>query len=166
MTDVHVRPSAIEGLGVFADRSFRAGQCIRCVNVVREITSDSPVREDVGERLDHCAYADDKVMLWGWPDRHVNHSCDPNAYEAFDGALSYLVARRNICPGEEITCDYNINVSNGTAWPCRCGAGRCFGEVTGDFFGLPREWQREYRSLLAEWFVKRHRTQIDELDSD
>ena len=37
MTDVEVRPSVIEGLGVFATRSFRAEERIRRVNVVREM---------------------------------------------------------------------------------------------------------------------------------
>ncbi len=50
MTDVDVRPSSIEGLGMFAARSFRERERIRQVNVVREITRDSPVREDAGER--------------------------------------------------------------------------------------------------------------------
>ena len=48
----------------------------------------------MGERVDHCSYPDGKVLLWGYPDRHVNHSCDPNAYEMFEAGASYLVARR------------------------------------------------------------------------
>jgi len=164
MTDVDVRPSSIEGLGMFAARSFRERERIRQINVVREITRDSPVREDAGERIDHCAYPDDKVVLLDWPDRHVNHSCDPNAYELFQGQCSYLVARRDISAGEEITCDYNINTSNGTAWPCTCGAARCRGEVVGDFFRLLPDRQHEYRPLLAAWFVMRHRDRIDVLD--
>lgn len=161
MPDVDVRPSAIEGLGLFAARPFRAGERIRRVNVVREITDDSPLREDAGERADHCAYPDDTVVLWGWPDRHINHSCDPNACELFEGDSSYLVARRDISAGEEITCDYNINISNGTAWPCRCGAARCAGQVVGDFFRLSIERQHEYRPLLATWFVNRHRDRME-----
>jgi len=67
------------------------------------------------------------------------------------------VARRAIAAGEEITCEYNINIADGTAWPCRCGAARCRGEVAGDFFLLPDGGPREYRPLLTEWFVRRHR---------
>ena len=29
---------------------------------------------------------------------------------------------------------------------------------------LRAAWQREYRSLLAEWFVRRHRERLAELD--
>ena len=165
MTALEVRPSSIEGLGLFAACSVHAGDRIGRVNVVREITLDSPLRADLGERADHCAYPDGRVVLWGYPDRHVNHSCDPNAYEAFEGESSYLLARREIAEGEEITCDYNINISEGTAWPCACGAGRCSSEVAGDFFRLSTERQLEYRPLLAAWFVRRHRHRIEMLDA-
>ncbi len=160
MSEIEVRPSPIQGLGIFATRAFRAGERIHRVNVVREITPETPLREDLGERADHCAYPDGKVMLWGCPDRHVNHSCDPNAWEMFEGRESYLVARRDVAAGDELTCDYNINISGGTSWPCRCGAARCRGLVEGEFFRLPVEWQREYRPYLAEWFVRRHRERL------
>jgi uncharacterized protein len=164
MNDVEVRPSGIEGFGVFAARSFAAGERIRRVNVVREITPDAPLREDLGERADHCNYPDGKVVLYGLPDRCLNHSCDPNAYEVFEEDVAWLAARRDIPTGAEITCDYNINIADGTAWPCRCGAARCRGMVVGDFFDLPPEWQEEYRPLLAEWFVRRHRERVAALD--
>jgi len=164
MADCAVRPSLIEGLGVFATRAIRSGERIRSVNVVREITAESPLREDLGERLDHCSYPDGRVVLWGAPDRHVNHSCDPNAWVAYEGDNCYLVARRDVAVGEEITCDYNINIADGTGWLCNCGAARCRGKVVGDFFGLPIEWQQEYRPLLAAWFVRRHRQRLVELD--
>ena len=166
MGGVEVRPSGIDGLGVFAVRSFRAGDRIRQVNVVREVTPDAPIREDLGERTDHCNYPDGKVVLYGAPDRHLNHSCDPNAYEVFEEGTTFLVARRDIAAGTEVTCDYNINIANGTAWPCRCGAIRCQGEVVGDFFGLPKQLQREYRPSLAGWFVRQHRERIEALDRD
>lgn len=164
MTDVEVKPSAIEGLGVFAVRPFRAGQRIRTVNIVREVTDEAPLRGDADERIEHCGYPDGKVVLWGFPDRHVNHCCDPNAYELYDGAAVYIVARRDIAAGEEITFDYNLNASGGNSWPCHCGAARCRGESVGDFFALPVEQQWEYRPLLADWFVRRHREQVTALD--
>jgi SET domain-containing protein len=164
LSDVDVKSSGIEGLGVFAARPFRTGERIRRVNVVREITPESPIREELGEQIDHCSYPDGKIVLFGFPDRHVNHSCDPNAWELYEGDSSYIVARRDIAPGEEITVDYNINIADGTAWSCNCGAVRCRGKVAGDFFRLPKEWQQEYRPLLAEWFVRRHREQLAELD--
>jgi hypothetical protein len=164
--DVEVRASAIQGLGVFAVRPYLAGGRIRRVNIIREITPEDPLREAVGERIEHCAYPSGKVVLWGFPDRHVNHSCDPNAYalEEGDGSkIVHIVARRAIRAGEEITFDYNVNLSGGTSWPCHCGAERCLGETIGDFFKLPEERQLEYLPLLAEWFVAKHRDRIEAL---
>jgi hypothetical protein len=161
---VEVKSSGIEGLGIFAVRSFKAGERIKRVNIVREITPEFPIRGELGERTDHCDFPDGKVVLLGSPDRHVNHSCDPNAYQLFEEGASYLVARRAIAPDEEITVDYNVNITAGTAWSCNCGAERCRGAVVGDFFLLPIEWQREYRPLLADWFIRRNRDRVDLLD--
>ncbi len=158
---VEVRASRIEGLGVFAARAFRAGERIRTINVVREITPEAPLREELGERADHCDYPDGKVLLIGFPDRHVNHSCDPNAYVRYEREATRLVARRDIGAGEEITCDYNLNLDDGSAWPCRCGATRCLGTVMGGYFRLPPDRRREYRPFLADWFVRRHRERLD-----
>jgi SET domain-containing protein len=156
-TAVQVRPSPIEGVGVFALRSFRAGELIRTVNVVREVTPEAPLRPEAGERRDHCDYPDGKVVLIGPPDRHLNHSCDSNSWVRYDAAGCHLVARRDIRAGEEITCDYSINVTGGDVWPCNCGAARCRGQVVGDYFQLSRDLQREYAPYLADWFVRRHR---------
>lgn len=164
MADVEVRESSIEGLGVFAARTFSAGDRIRSVNIVREVTDDAPLRDEEGERVEHCAYPRGKVVLWGFPDRHVNHSCDPNAYELHESDAVYIVARRYIAEGEEITFDYLVNNSGGDSWPCNCGTRRCIGETAGaGFFGLPRERQIEYLPLLADWFVEEHREHLNAL---
>jgi len=52
--DVEVWHSDIEGSGVFASRSFAAGETIRVVNIVREITADAPLRPDRDEHVEHC----------------------------------------------------------------------------------------------------------------
>ena len=162
--EIEVRPSRIEGLGIFARRPFSPGERIARVHIVREITPETPIREDRGERVEHCAYPDGKVVLIASPERHVNHSCDPNAYELFDERGSCLVALRAIRSDEEITLDYNINITAGTAWPCHCGVARCEGIVVGDFFSLPLARQLEYRNLLADWFVRRNRERLAALD--
>ncbi len=153
---VDVRNSRIEGLGVYARRPYAAAQRIRTVNVIREVTPEAPLRPERGERQDHCDYPDGRIALIGFPDRHLNHSCDPNAFLRYAADVCELVARRAIAAGEEITCDYNINTAGGTAWPCGCGAARCSGTVAGDYFALPEAIRREYRPLLADWFVRRH----------
>ena len=163
---VEVRESTIEGLGVFVARDYGPGEHIRQVNIVREGTDDAPLREELGELAKHCSYPSGKIILWGFPDRYVNHSCDPNAYaqEEGDGSkVVYVVARHSIPAGQEITFDYNVNLSGGSSWPCNCGSPRCLGETTGDYFRLPEGRQIEYLPLLAHWFVAKHREGIQSL---
>jgi len=161
MEDVRVGPSRIEGLGLFAARGFQAGESVRTLCVAREVTPDTPLRPELGERADHCDYPDGRVVLLGFPDRHINHSCDPNAYVSYRGAEPSFVARRAVRRGEELTIDYNVNITGGTAWACRCGAKRCTGQVVGDYFLLPPAIRREYRPLLADWFVRRNRERLE-----
>lgn len=163
--NVEVRTSRIEGLGIFALLPFVKGQCIRKINVIREITDDEPLRDDLGERIDHCDYPDGKVVLLGYPDRYINHSCDPNAYVLYADDGSYFYARRDILTSEELTCDYNINITGGTSWPCHCGTKRCRGETIGDYFKLPIDIQREYRPFLANWFIQRYGERLKSLDN-
>ena len=165
MHDVKAGPSTIEGLGIFAMTAIGAGTHIREVNVIREVTPECPLRPELGELAKHCDYPDGRVVLIGEPDRYLNHSCDPNGWILYEGNCCFIVARRDIMPDEEITCDYSINVTGGDTWPCNCGAVRCRGNVTGDSFQLPEELQREYRPLLAEWFVRRHAERVRSLDS-
>ena len=164
-TDVEARPSGIEGLGLFAARACASGETIRRIGVVREITPDAPLRPELGERADHCDYPDGRVVLIAFPDRHVNHCCDPNAWVRYEDDAAWFVARRAIAAGEEITIDYALNLTGGDAWPCRCGTACCRGVVRGDFFSLPLSLQREYRAHLAEWFVRRHPERLASLDT-
>ncbi len=161
-SSVLLRDSPVEGTGVFAARAFEAGETIRRITVVREVTAEDPIRE--GERVEHCCYPDGRVLLLGAPDRHLNHSCDPNAFKRFLGPDAMeVVARRAIPQGQEITLDYLINTSGGGRWSCACGAARCRGVLFGGFFDLPRSFQREYLPLLAPWFVARHADEVAEL---
>ncbi len=162
-SNVEVKLSPIQGLGVFALRSFCAEDIIRRVNVVREVTEEHPLRPERGEYFEHCAYPEDKVVLYGFPDRHFNHSCDPNAYEAYVGGDPTIRAIRTIRIGEEITVDYNINSEGGDSWPCHCGAARCRGAILGSYFNLPLDLQVEYLPRLAEWFVVAHGSRIKKI---
>ena len=159
---IEVRDSPIEGLGIFARRPLAAGERIRRVAYVREVTDAAPLRPEAGERAEHCTYEDGRILLVAWPDRHMNHSCDPNAYYAFDADGVFVTARRPIASGEELTVDYLINNPGGDSWTCRCGTARCRGSTGDSFFTLPSEIQREYLPLLAPWFRRRFAGRLGE----
>ncbi len=163
-SNIEIKPAPSGGLGLFARADIQAGEFIHTVEYEREITEQHPLNPDHGERADHCAYPDGKIMLVASPGRYMNHSCDPNAYYRYAGQTSEAFARRLICRGEEITVDYLINNPGGDSWACRCGTSRCRGKTGTTFFELPIDFQREYYPLLAEWFRRRFPKEIAELE--
>jgi len=54
--------------------------------------------------------------------RYINHACSPNCYVDIDGRHIWILASRDIEPGEELTYDYNTEAVAGIR--CRCRA-RC-----------------------------------------
>lgn len=57
--------------------------------------------------------------------RYINHSCEPNAEAELDGDNRiFIVAKRTIAPGEEITFDYGDEYFNEFIRPlgCKCPA--------------------------------------------
>ena len=160
---VEVRPSEIDAAGVFALRDYRAGERIRAMSLVREVTATAPLRP--GEDAEHCMYADGRVFLVGEPDRYLNHCCEPNAYKRFEIEGVVVVAMRDIAAGEEITLDYMINTHGGSSWACGCGAPTCRGTMVASFFDLPMAVQRKYRTYLADWFVEAHRGRVGTLEA-
>ena len=163
-TNVVVRPSPIQGVGIFAARPFRASEIILRRDESRDVTPDQPLRADLGEQRRHCDdLAGGRVVLLGYPDRHLNHSCNPTAYVRFIEGTGHICARRHIASGKEITSDYCINGFGTGTWPCNCKSARCRSLIHINFFEEPLGVQREYLSLLATWFIAEHPREIETL---
>ncbi len=166
MEKVVVKLSPIHGKGVFAAADFEAGDRILRRDDSRLVTDDAPLAG--GEHEYHCDWiADGRVVYLQEPERHTNHSCDPNIFvEVDEDGARYFTARRDIRAGEEITEDYTIDMVGGTAWDCNCGSARCRKTVRGEFFLQPREIQLEYLPYLSRWFRVRFREQIEALERE
>ncbi len=161
---VYVARSPIHGEGVFAARQFAAGDVILAIDDSRVVDVKHPLQPERGELAHHCDYlAGGKVVLMASPERYINSSCDPKTFVQTSGGARYVVARRPIRPGEEITYDYIINCHGGAVWDCACGSERCRGTVPPSFFDLPIEWQMEYLPLLDRWFVDEHLAAVQRL---
>lgn len=61
--------------------------------------------------------------------RFINHSCAPNCRAEQIRGRIWIVARRDIAAGEELTFDYGFPFSEWRLHPCRCGAKRCPGFI-------------------------------------
>ncbi|MBI1739899.1 MAG: SET domain-containing protein-lysine N-methyltransferase [Acidobacteriales bacterium] len=58
----------------------------------------------------------------------INHSCQPNCETDIIGGRVWIIAQRDIEPGEELTYDYNLYDGDDEA-PCLCRARRCRGSL-------------------------------------
>lgn len=97
------------------------------------------------------------------PEKHINHSCNPNSYVKTTGGTRYVFALCEIHAGEEITCDYAINGYYDSDDACRCSSPICRGTISPNFFGLPPGRQREYLPYLDAWFVERFKAELKHL---
>ncbi|HWP77678.1 MAG TPA: SET domain-containing protein-lysine N-methyltransferase [Methylomirabilota bacterium] len=150
-----VRPSPIQGQGLFARVPIAAGEivAVKGGHVLTgsqwsaleptlgaaeiQIAEDlfiAPVRE--GHRAGSMLY--------------TNHSCDPNL--AIQGQI-VLVAMRDVAADEELTIDWATTDDGDHRMTCHCGSPRCRGIVTGKDWMKP-ELQQRYRGWFC-WFLQR-----------
>ena len=167
MGNAYVAGSTIHGKGVFAASAFEDGGEILQIDDSYEVSGDRANGRVEEQEVDYCDYlANGKVVLMQPPERHINHSCDPNTYIKTINGVRRVLARRGISKGEEINCDYSINNTDTTIRECNCGTPRCRRSSTYDFFGLPMEIQCEYLPLLDAWFVEENKNLVEELTAE
>lgn len=133
---IEVRPSPIHGRGGFARRRFQQGD--RVLEYQGERISKAESIRRCAQGRDAIFYLDEECDLDGdvpWnPARFLNHSCAPNCEaQRIDGRL-WIVARRDIQPGEELTFNYGYDLIAYREYPCRCGAPDCVGYIVAEEF--------------------------------
>lgn len=141
------------GKGVYAVGGFRRGATIVRFAGKRVAAAKLPGRlsgeDDRFVQVERGHYMGPSGSI----DDLINHSCAPNAGLRFLASGVFLVALRDIAPGEEIAWDYSTTLAD-PAWqmPCRCGAASCRGTI-GAFATLPADRQQWYRArnLIAPY---------------
>jgi SET domain-containing protein len=167
VSDVRVGSSWIAGLGVFAARSFAAGETVLLLDDSRVVDDKHPLDAAAGELAHHCDYlAGGRMVLMPSPECYINSSCEPNTWVVTRDGVRHVVALTAIDAGNEVTYDYLINCHGGVAWQCHCGTGRCRGTIPASFFDLPADEQRRLRALLDGWFVAEHADRLRALDQE
>jgi hypothetical protein len=161
---VYVSESSIHGKGVFSSIPLLKGQLILAIDDSRLVTPETPLRPDLGEFEIHCDYLQDgKTTLMMFPERHINHCCEPNSFVKTIREVRYVFAYHAIAGDEEITYDYCVNGFGDTLWECRCGSPFCRRQIHSDFFHLPIEKQIEYLPLLDDWYLHEYHEKVSEL---
>lgn len=164
MAKVIVKESPIHGAGVFSVRRIVKGELILAIDDSRVVTTELPLDASKGEIEYHCDYlAGGKVVLMQFPERHINHNCDPNTFVKTLLGVRYVFALQSIVMGEEITYDYCINGFGDTLWECNCGSSLCRKTIHSDFFHLPYERQVEYLPLLDSWYIEEYKEKVQKL---
>lgn len=97
------------------------------------------------------------------PEKHINHSCDPNSYVKTVRGIRKLFAIRTINKGEEITYDYAINGYYDSRAKCSCKSKNCRKIINCNFFKLPKPLQRKYLPYLDNWFIKKFKDEIEKI---
>lgn len=77
--------------------------------------------------------------------RLLNHSCAPNCRTENIRGHIWIIARRDIVAGEELTFDYGYGYKEWRLHPCRCGKPQCVGFIV----NKPQRWLVR-RALRAE----------------
>lgn len=131
--DVEVRPSPIQGQGLFATRGLLAGTVVERLG--GRVVDDAELAS-LRPPYSSLTVAEGTHLLLdpGHPVRYGNHSCTPNLWHL---DATTIALRHDVPAGTELTVDYATHTGV-TAWsmPCHCGSTACRGAVTG------QDWRR------------------------
>jgi uncharacterized protein len=128
---VAVRPSAIDGQGVFAEELVAPRLKIGEIRGESISVNEARIRATRSERIMIVELSDKKAIDFSRsadPMRYTNHSCQPNARLCIRQGRVEFYALRAITPGEEITVDYGETHHEGRL-RCRCGVAGCRGAL-------------------------------------
>jgi uncharacterized protein len=138
-----VRNSGIHGKGVFAATHIPAGT--RLIEYTGEhLTEAQADKRYANDDSPHTFLfsLDDGMVIdasnGGNSARWINHSCAPNCEAVDDQDRIYIETLRAICPGEELSYNYRIELEQRhtpemkSLYQCRCGARQCKGTILHD----------------------------------
>ena len=158
---VEIRPSTIQGGGMFARAPFVPGETVAIVGGTLMTGADFAAYLAGVERWNAHQIGEDRhlVDLTQAPEAvegSINHSCDSNLWM---GDEVTIIARRAISAGEELTLDYALTTTQ-PDWaldqPCHCGSPACRRRITGNDWRLP-DVQARYAGRFVPYINERIR---------
>jgi uncharacterized protein len=122
-----VRRSLIQGRGLFAEQPLAARRKLGEFTGKKISVQEARRRAKNARRIVIVEISETEAIDGSRgtsPFRFVNHSCDPNLFIRIAHRRVEFYAKRDIQPGEELTCDYGDSHHEGRL-PCRCGSDNC-----------------------------------------
>lgn len=122
-----VKSSSLHGAGVYTTAPIKKGAQILEYTGPRLSTKACEGMYSDTEVTYLFAMDDGKTVIDGFGmAAFVNHTCDPNCEtDQIDDSI-WILAARDIAPGEELTYDYNLfDGEPGEQAPCYCGLKGC-----------------------------------------
>jgi SET domain-containing protein len=136
MEQLRIHSSPIQGRGLFAAASIPAGSHI--VEYVGDRISKTESLRRCQEENYYIFALDDEWDIDGNVERNIarfiNHSCEPSCEAELSNGRVWIVARRDIASGEELTYNYGYDLVDYRDHPCRCGAASCVGYIVAEEF--------------------------------
>jgi SET domain-containing protein len=142
---IRITASAIHGRGAYAAQPIPRGT--RIIEYTGErITKAEAARREQARLRRAARGGDGSVYIFELnqrydldgrtrrnPARLINHSCAPNCEAQMIRGRIWIIARRDIEAGEELTFDYGFPLNEWSLHPCRCGTARCPGYIVNAF---------------------------------
>lgn len=128
---VEVRPSPIDGQGVFAAEPVPARRKIGEIRGEAIDVEEARIRATRSERIMIVELSPRRAIDFtrsADPMRYTNHSCAPNARLSIENGRVEFFSLRDIATGEEIVVHYGPTHHEGRL-ACRCGAPGCSGSL-------------------------------------
>lgn len=133
---VEFRNSVIHGTGGFARVPIQAGSLV--IEYLGERISKAESLRRCMQNNQFVFSLDDHSDLDGdvpWnPARFLNHSCDPSCEAEHREGHIWIVAKRDIQPGEELSFNYGFDFDHYQDYPCQCGSPKCVGFIVAEEF--------------------------------
>lgn len=109
------------GLGLFAEEAIAKGSCV--IEYVGRVISKE---EEENSRSKYLFTVSKTKTIDGKPSinkaGYINHSCKPNCETEINKGRIFVLAIKNIKPGEELSYDYGEEYCLDHCIPCRCPA--------------------------------------------
>lgn len=158
MSNVIVKKAGKKNKGVFSLKNFKENEVVleikgKIINREQMLASSRYIQDHI------YTIGRNKYLIASYPDKYINHSCNPNVYEK----NMKVLAMRNIKKGEELCFDYSINSVDDWWMRCYCGSRNCRKIVKGNFFILPLNLQKKYLEYIDDWFKKEFEERIKEI---